>query len=335
MVTTDRRQFSTLAALAGVTSAAHRELLAEFVDPPSTIGMEQVRVACTLVNELRQADAAVGANELCDVAVQVHSRLLSWAANARYSREVGDALQSALADLAVEAAWLAIDSERRATARPYLNEAITRARIADDPQVEVRALTHLALLMREAQPIESLHCAEAALRTSAGWATPRLRSLLHLRRAHTFAVLNDASGYERAMAKARHELDRGPHDDDQGFVHFVNNQEVQGIRGLSYLCLGQPGRAADAFRVVTTDPSPAHRRNQLLYSVHLIDATRQQGDVNQAARMALDALPAVSMLRSQRVARHLAGVRANLGRLERPTAAVQQFTRAYDQQVTR
>ncbi|RAO45770.1 hypothetical protein GAR06_03288 [Micromonospora saelicesensis] len=332
--TTDRRRFNVLAALAGLAAAGHTYLLpGPSAEMPGSIGMEQVRLASSLVDDLRRADAAVGADLLCDVAMQAHTRLSAWAARASYSREVGDALQSALADLSIEAAWLAIDADRRSEARPYLHEAITRARIADDPQVEVRALTHLSLLIRESQPGESLHCAEAALRISAGWATPRLTTLLHLRRAPAYAVLGDASGFGREMAKARQDLDRGSHEDDQGFVHFVNSQELNGIEGLSYLALGKPERAVQSLRSITANPSPGHRRNQVYYTVRLSEAACQQGDVNEAARIALDVLPAVRQINSKRVSQHLAQVRRNLAAPQQATRASHQFVDAYDRAV--
>lgn len=331
---TDRRRFNVLTTLTGLAAAGHPFLLAATAGVPGNVGMEQVRLAGSLVNDLRRADAAVGADQLCDVAIQVHARLSAWAAKANYSREVGDALQGALADLGIQAAWLAIDAERRLEARPFLNEAITRARIADDPRVEVRALALLSLLLRESQPGESLHCAEAAIRVSAGWATPRLSALLHLRRAHAYAVLRDASGFSREMMKARRELERGPHEDDPGFVDFVNEQELNGIQGLSYLALGRPERAAQSFRAIVANPSPGHRRNQVLYTVDLADAAYQQGDANEAARIALDVLPAVSLMNSGRVSRHLAQVRANLAAPRNATTTTRQFIDAYDRAVT-
>ncbi|WP_422738490.1 helix-turn-helix domain-containing protein [Micromonospora sp. WMMD729] len=332
---TDRRRFNVLAALAGLAAGGHTYLLpGPSAEVPGSIGMEQVRLAGSLVDDLRRVDAAVGADLLCDVAMQAHTRLSAWAARATCSREVGDALQSALADLSIEAAWLAIDADRRSEARPYLHEAITRARIADDPQAEVRALTHLSLLIRESQPGESLHCAEAALRISAGWATPRLTTLLHLRRAHAYAVLRDASGFSREMTKARRELDRGPHEDDQGFVHFVNVQELSGIEGLSYLALGRPERAAQSLRSIAANPSPAHRRNRVYYTVRLSEAVCQQGDVNEAARVALDVLPAVRQIKSKRVSQHLADVRRNLAAPRQATATTRQFVDAHDQAVS-
>lgn len=66
--------------------------------------MEQVRLASSLVDDLRRADAAAGADLLCDVAMHAHTRLSAWAARSSSSREVGDALQSTLADLAIESA---------------------------------------------------------------------------------------------------------------------------------------------------------------------------------------------------------------------------------------
>ncbi|MEU7673498.1 hypothetical protein AB0C42_01620 [Micromonospora taraxaci] len=331
---TDRRRFNVMAALAVLAAGGHTYLLpGPPAEVPGSIGIGQVRLASSLVDDLRRADAAAGADLLCDVAMQAHTRLSAWAARASYSREVGDALQSALADLSIEAAWLAIDADRRSEARPYLHEAITRARIADDPQVEVRALTHLSLLIRESQPGESLHCAEAALRISAGWATPRLTTLLHLRRAPAYAVLGDFSGFSREMAKARRELDRGPHEDDQGFVHFVNAQELNGIEGLSYLALGRPERAVRSLRSITANPSPRHRRNQVYYTVRLSEAAYQQGDVNEAARVALDALPAVNQINSKRVSQHLAQVRGILAAPQQATTTTRQFVDAYDQAV--
>ncbi|MET7706966.1 hypothetical protein [Micromonospora sp. NPDC005413] len=331
---TDRRRFNVLAALAGLAAGGHTYLLAGPAEVPRSIGLEQVQLANSLVDDLRRADAAAGADMLCDVAIQTHSRLSAWAARASYSREVGDALQSALADLSIEAAWLAIDAGRRSEARPYLNEAIARARIADDPRVEVRALAHLSLLIYESQPGESLQCAEAALRISAGWATPRLTTLLHLRRAPAYAVLGDTSGFSREMTKARRELDRGVHEDDQSFVHFVNEQELNGIEGLSYLALGRAERAVQSLRAITANPSPSHRRNEVYYTVRLSEAAHRQGDVNEAARIALDVLPAVNQINSKRVSQHLAQVRRSLAAPQQATMTTRQFVDAYDQGVS-
>ncbi|MEU9504811.1 hypothetical protein AB0D32_00825 [Micromonospora sp. NPDC048170] len=330
--TTDRRQFHALAALGGIAATGGPDLLAGSHDAGS-IGMEQVRYASSLVDEFRRADAAVGANQLCGLAIRVHAQLSEWAAKATYSRDVGEALQATIADLAIETAWLTIDADRRPEARAYLNEAITRARFSDDPRMEVRAFAYLALLTCRDRPGEALHAAEAALRSSAGWGTPRLATLLHLRIARTYAALNDMSGFHRAMSKAHREFERGASEDDMPFLHFVTAQEVKGIEGLAYLALGRPERAASAFRTITENPSPVLRRNQIYYSVQLADAAYRQGNLDEAAYTAMSLLPDIGQVSSARVSLHLAQIRSNLGQPRRSTAATRKFLQAYDEAV--
>jgi transcriptional regulator with XRE-family HTH domain len=331
--TTDRRQFHALAALAGIAATGSLDLLAAPHNAARSISMEQVRAVGSLVDEIRRTDAAVGANQLCGLAVRVHAQLSEWAAKATYNRDVGEALQATLADLAIETAWLTIDANRRPEARAYLNEAIARARFADDPRMEVRAFAYLALLTCRDRPGEALHAAEAALRSSAGWGTPRLATLLHLRAASTYATLNDMSGFHRSMCRAQREFERGTSEDDMSFLHFVTAQEVKGIEGLAYVALGRPERAADAFRTITEKPSPVLLRNQIYYSVQLADAAYRQGNLDEAAYTAMDLLPEVGQVSSGRVSLHLAQLRASLGQPQRATAATRKFVEAYDQAV--
>ncbi|WBC14212.1 XRE family transcriptional regulator [Micromonospora sp. WMMA1998] len=309
---TNRRQFHALAALAGIQAGGGLDLLTAGAEPPPNLGMEQVRYAASLVDQLRSADAAVGADALCDITMQIHRRLSTWAEHAGYSRSVGEALQSALAHLAIQAAWLAIDADRRPEARPYLNEAIARARVADDARVEVRALACMSLLLREDRPGEALHCAEAASRAAAGWATPRLTTLLHLRSAHAYAVLRDTFGFEREMTRARRAFDGGSHEDDLPFISFVTEQEVTAITGLSYLALDRPDRAAACFRAITASAPDAYRRNRVYSTAQLARASIRQGDVAGAARAATAVLPALRQVRSGRTIRVLAEVRSGL-----------------------
>ncbi|WP_323374138.1 helix-turn-helix transcriptional regulator [Plantactinospora alkalitolerans] len=330
--TTDRRTFAISAALTalGVVGPA-RDVFAS-AEVPRTIGLEQVKLAASLVDRLRLADAAVGANELCDLAMGVHQRLSTLATHSSYGREVGEALQATLADLANEIGWLTIDAERRAESRRYLHEAISRARIIDDPRKEARALACLALFTREKQPKESLQCVEAAQRVSAGWATPRLRALLHLRAAHAYAHQQDADAFGREVSKALTHLDRGTHEDDLPVLAFVTEREARASQGLAYLALGRPDRAAAMFRANTAaSPTPGHERNDVADRVLLAEAVRRQHDAGQAAEIALAVLPSVAALQSRRTAAWLAEVRAGIGRERSRSPKVRAFVEAYDQ----
>ena len=114
----------------------------------------------------------------------------------------------------------------------------------------------------------------------------------------------------------------------------MNAQELNGIEGLSYLALDRPERAVQSLRAITANPSPGHRRNQVYYTVRLSEAAYQQGDVNEAARIALDVLPAVSQINSKRVSRHLAHVRGSLAAPRHATTTTRQFVDAYDRAVS-
>lgn len=327
---TNRRYFHALAALAGLHLGGFIDALTPPTVASGSIGMDHVRYASTLVEELRRADAQMGADVLCDVAIHAHDQLSAWAAKASYGQSVGDALQCALADLAIQSAWLAIDANRRAEARPYLHEAVARARIADDSRVEVRALACMSLLLRQDRPSEAAQCAEAALRASAGWATPRLRTLLHLRAAYAHATLQDAYGFEHEMTRAHRAFDGGEHEDDLPFISFVTAHEVTGIQGLSLLALGHADRAARCFRSVTTAPAETYRRNQLYYTVQFARAANRQGDLRSAAQAGLKVLPEVGRVRSGRVSGLLAELRSDLADVGTSLPSVREFIDAYD-----
>jgi hypothetical protein len=157
--------------------------------------------------------------------------------------------------------------------------------------MEVRAFAYLALLTCQTRPGEALHAVEAALRSSAGWGTPRLATLLHLRAASTYATLHDMGGFHRAMSRAQREFERGTREEDMPFLHFVTAQEIRGIERLAYLALGRPDHAADAFRAITENPSAVLRRNQIYYSVQLASAAYRQGNLDEAAYTAMNLLP--------------------------------------------
>ncbi|MEO3745048.1 helix-turn-helix transcriptional regulator [Plantactinospora sp. B5E13] len=329
---TDRRTFTIGAALTalGIVGPAREALAATEV--PRSIGLEQVQLAASLVERLRAADAVVGANQLCDVAIGVHQRLSTLADHSSYGREVAEALQTALADLANEIGWLTIDADRRAESRRYLHEAISRARVVDDPRREVHALACLALFTWMKAPKESLQCAEAAQRVSAGWATPRLRTLLHLRSARAYAQQRDEVAFGRELSKALTQFDRGSHDDDLPFLGFVTEREVGCLQGLSYLALGRPDRATALFQGIVSAPTtPGYERNTVYDRVLLAEATWRQGNVVEAAEIAHAALPDVAGLQSRRTAARLGQVRTGLGRERTRSPKVRAFVEEYDQ----
>ncbi|GIG88729.1 helix-turn-helix domain-containing protein [Plantactinospora endophytica] len=332
--TLDRRRFTVNTALAALGIAAPLPDWLTSPDVPARIGSDHLRMITAIIDRFEQGDAAIGGDLFCDMAITVHAQICSWLRHSAYSRTVGDGLQNAVGDLEAWIGWLALDAERRDVSRRYLHEAILRARVRDDPRLEVRAMASLALLLvREPDPHESRQCAEAAHRIAASWATPRLATLLHLRTARACAAAGDVSGFSSALARARTEMDRGSSEEDPSYIRFVTPLELTGIEGLSHLALGRPDRAVSAFRRIVDTPDPTYRRNHGYYTLKLADAYHRRGDISGASETALAALPLTDGLRSRRVTEIFRTLRTELGAHVSRVSRAAEFTAAYDRAV--
>jgi transcriptional regulator with XRE-family HTH domain len=328
----NRRSFTTLSAIAGLGLLGAKADFLTSSEAPRLLSFEQVQSSSSVLDDLRRADSMAGANALCAVAIEIHHRLSAWARQSSYDRDTGTALQGALAELAAHIGWFTIDAGRRQESRPYLQEAMSRARIIDRPAVEVQALATLSLLTRESTPHESLQCASAAQRLSRGWGTPRLRALLHLRAAHASAHMRDSSAFDEDLTRAKTELDKGVNADDLPFLSFLTTQEAQALEGMSYVALSRPDRAAVTFRAVSERPDPMHPRNVIHDRISLADVELRVGDLGAAGQAAVATLPGALALDSVRVSQRLRRLRDDLAP-HRAVAEARVFVDAYDERV--
>lgn len=328
---TDRRDFtraSVLAAL-GLTDSLRQLAAAGSRGRAPVIGTEHVAMVETAVQQIEAQDAASGAGGLRRGVAALHRQVEEWL-NGPYSlQQVGGELQSLLGELSAWAGWLALDANNHGEANRYLQDALVQARLSNDPRLEVRTLTYICLLTRDRRPRESLQCAEAALRLARGWSTPRLTALLHLRSARAHAALREPKGFGREMAHALAQLDRGSHEDDPLYIHFVSPMEATGITGLSYLALGKPERAESEFRAITENPDPIYRRNVSYYTVRQAQAAAAGNDVSTASEIGLRAVPLVAALESGRTRHVLDDLRSTVHPHSRTVPAAGAFLEAY------
>lgn len=328
----DRREFTAGALLAAlVLPPTIRETLTAHPQDRPAISMRDVEAIRTYVEDSRQHEAAMGGGSMCDIATTLHDKVRAWLAVRSLTSDVRHALTVLVGDLGAWAGWLAFDTGRPELARRYLHDTILHARLVDHPAIEVRAMACMCLLLnRGGRPAESLQCAEAARRIAEPWATPRLRSLLHLRAASAYAWLGESGAFAHSLTSAEASLDSELVDDELAWTGFVTPAELIGLAGRSQLVLGRPGEAAAAFRSIAENPDPAHHRNVVYYTVQLAHATAQQGDTTGAAEIGLGTLPLVSALHSGRTRRALHQLRVQLND-HRTQPAVDNFAHAYDQ----
>lgn len=325
---TNRREFNQamLVTALGLTGPVRDAFIV--AEPPGQVGKEHVHALETAIRRLEKQDSLVGGSHLCDAASWLHDRAYGWLHQSSYSIEVGEALQSAVGELGAWAGWLAIDADRHPLARHHFQETLLLARMNDDHPLEVRVLSYMCLQsLRQARPREAVQMAKHAQRIAAGWANPRLLTLLHLRAARAHAAMDNEPGFLRELAIAKSQFAAGARPDDPLFINFVTEAELAGITALSYLDLHRPDWATDYLRRIIADPDPVFRRNTSYYTVKLAEARLNAGDLTEACEIGANVVQVVSTLDSGRVRRRLHELRDTVA----PHGAVaRDFVEAYD-----
>jgi hypothetical protein len=214
-----------------------------------------------------------------------------------YTEEIGEQLQQAIGRAEMCAGWLAFDAGQHEIARSSFNEALSLARQAGNPVIETHALCNLAFQSNFlGMPRQALRFADAADRISAG-AVPRVRVVLGMRRATSYALMGDRSASDRAIGEARTFLDREADKPTVEWCAFVTPAEVDGVDGTRLLHLGRAKedealmRSAESVLGSSISAhAPGFARNRALYRVRLASGQMALGSVSQAAISAVGAL---------------------------------------------
>ncbi|MDK1471969.1 DNA-binding protein [Streptomyces sp. 549] len=188
------------------------------------------------------------------------------------------------AHLLSAAGWILFDAGARQPAGWVNRQALQLADQAGD-----RATAHLVvatLSMREAhhgRPAAACAWAEAALES--GPLPPRTAAVLRLRTARAHA---DAGGRQRALVeadRARSLFLDGPGARDPEWTWWVDEQELQGHRGLVLAALGDRERAAAHLRLATAGPAgPSYRS---LFAAELLSVLVAAGAWREAEQQAV------------------------------------------------
>jgi hypothetical protein len=316
----DRRSFFKAAAAGGMAIAGRDHLWradqADLADdglrgPEAEAGHDgDLQALLSRVELLERNDARVGGGgDQLKEAVTLYKRVTGWRNDGTRSVRLDDALSRLQGDIGGWAGWLAYDAGKLVGASRYLTATIVHARTSDLPDIEIRAMSYLVLLLnRKGQHRDALQCAEAAQRIAAQGAPRKVRSLLHMRAAASYAALADARAYRAEVDAAYRSFERESSTPDPLWAQFVTEAELQGLCGDSLTVLGHHEQAADAFRAISESPDPRFRRNRAYYSSKLAASLLAQGDVAEASTLALAVLPEVTSLESYRVRSIIDGV---------------------------
>jgi transcriptional regulator with XRE-family HTH domain len=287
-----RRGFGGLAATVGLGAALPA------VSAPRQVTTSHTRYWQACSDTLYARDRSVGGTVLLPLAVQQWRRARLAARDAR--GEAGRPVLAAAGELALCTGWIALDGGRLPVARPLYDQARELAADSGDALLAVHVLTSQSMLHAElARTGPSREPARQALRLAFQaqeegryLQVPRLHALIALRHGSAASLLGDKAAFQGAIAQARRELDRGPHEaDPPQWLRFVDRTEVTGVEARGWLNLGDPVRSAALYRqVLASDLSP---RNRVSYGAGLADALLRQGACQDAVTAAMDVMPAL------------------------------------------
>ncbi|MEU6235668.1 tetratricopeptide repeat protein [Kitasatospora sp. NPDC047058] len=300
------------------------------VPPPRRVGAAEVLGVEQAVRDIRLADDAHGADALFERAGQSLRTAYVLLNEGEYSTETERRLQAGAGELAISVGWLAHDSNRLADARSLYAEALATARMAGDPALEAHVFCNSAFLARDAgRPREALRAAQAGQAAARHLDSDRLLSLLAMREAGGWALLQDRSACERALSRAYTLFDRGPSEADPEWMSFFGEAEIAGLQSQCWSALGDWDRASEQAGLAITLQEPQFVRNRVLYTAELAHDRLGRGDLAGAGHHGTAAVALFGEVRSARIRSMLAHTAERL-RPHRAVPEVGRFLTDYD-----
>ena len=325
-----RRTFLAGGPVAVATALGLDHPAAAEVPLGTRVGAEDARKVEAAVRDIRLLDDAHGADALFDRAGRALRRAYQLLNCGSYSAQVEQRLQAAAGELAISVGWLAHDSGRLLEARSFYAEALATARMADDARLEAHSFCNSAFLARDAgRPREAVRAAQAARQAANGLGSPRLRSLLAMREAGGWALLQDRGACERSIGLARQLFEAGPAEADPEWMSFYGEAELLGLESQCWSALSVWELATDRARRAIALQQPHFVRNRALYTAELAHDQLGRGELAEAAESGGQVVALFGEVRSTRIRDMVAGTVARL-RPHQSVPEVADFVRRYD-----
>lgn len=301
----DRREFLTGTAALATAGAMQA--------PGRRLGASDVARLRARIQELQALDdqqgGAVALGQAFDHLQQVR-RLMHTAA---YSGTVGRDLRVLAGEITDMAGWLAYDAGQHDTARRLWTEALCAAQLTENDRLTVLVMTDMSIqATSHGNPREAVELTQAAQRAARPFATPRLLSLLSAREARAHALLGDAKKCHATLWQAEQLLDEGQHPDDQEWLGFWGVADFFHHVALAHTGLGALREAEQARRAALDAVDPAYPRNESLYIVGLAESLIEQGQLDEGAAFASEALRRLPQVSSGRLRSDLRALRPQL-----------------------
>jgi hypothetical protein len=278
------------------------------------IGAEVPEALARRLARLRRLDNYLGGGETYHLYAAELDATKTLAREAACTQETRQELLAVLSEQAQQAGWAAFDAGWQATARTLYQESLTAAQSSGSPALEGNALALLAYQnLTTGEPAAPL--ADAACEAAGSRTPPRVRALLHERRA--WAIAHSAGGQDearRALDRAAVALAEPDSEPVPDWAAWVDRSELQIMTGRCLTRAGQPLQAIAILRCALDQFDETQARDKALYMSWLAEAYLDAGEIDAAARTAGQVVALSADVASVRPAERLSTVLRRLSR---------------------
>ncbi|MCT9011619.1 hypothetical protein [Streptomyces rhizosphaerihabitans] len=286
------------------------------------VGLGDVAAIKTTADMFAELDDRFGGDHARHAAIQYLSTEVAPLLRGQYTEQVGRALLSTTAEATLLAGWMSYDACRHGLAQRYFLQALRLAQDANDRRLAgsiLSAMSHQATFLGRYTQAATL--ARAALMGISPVATPTLRAQFHAMEARALARTGDVRACEAALSAATKALEGRNTDDEPEWISYFDEAE---LAAEAAHCFRDVNSARQAVAHAENAMSGSHVRSDFFATMVLADAHLRAGDVEEACRVAVDALDLGEQLKSARCVRYLAEFRQNLAAVD-DSADVQAF----------
>ncbi|MFH9984022.1 hypothetical protein ACH4ND_33445 [Streptomyces sp. NPDC017179] len=283
------------------------------------VSLGDVAAIKTTADMFAQLDDQFGGDHARHAVIQYLSNDVAPLLRGRYTEQVGRALFSTVAEATLLAGWMSYDACHHGLAQRYFLQALRLAQDANDRRLAgsiLSAMSHQATFLGRYTQAATL--ARAALMGISPVATPTLRAQFHAMEARALARTGDVAACEAALSAATKALESRNNEDEPEWISYFDDVE---LAAEAAHCFRDVNSARRAVVHAENAMSGSHVRSDFFATMVLADAHLRAGDVEEACRVALDALDLGEQLKSARCVSYLTEFRRNLSASGQSSAA--------------
>ncbi|WP_175524700.1 hypothetical protein [Streptomyces sp. CAI-85] len=274
------------------------------------VGLGDVAAIKTTADMFAQLDDQFGGDHARHSVIQYLNNDVTPMLRGKYTQQVGRVLFSTVAEATLLAGWMSYDACHHGLAQRYFLQALRLAQDANDRRLAgsiLSAMSHQATFLGRYTQAATL--ARAALMGISPVATPTLRAQFHAMDARALARTGDVAACEAALSAATKALESRNSEDEPEWISYFDEAE---LAAEAAHCFRDVNRARQAVAHAENAMSGSHVRSDFFATMVLADAHLRAGDVEEACRVALDAMDLGEQLKSARCISYLAEFRQNL-----------------------